>query len=117
MFVVAFHGGSSGVQQLYTYADDGSGGTPYLSTATPAGTNGFRDIQFLPFAAGGQFYLVNSYKDASEVFQIPPTATKVPPPFVTGVGGTPPVLCSVYHPFALAFDSDLTVCYIANQDS
>lgn len=117
MFVVTFHGGSSGTQPLYSYADDGSGGSPYLTAATPTGTNGFRDIQFLPLSSSGLFYLVNSYMDSSEVFQISPSATAVPLPFVSGVGGTGTVVCSVYHPFAIAFDNAMDFCYIANQDS
>jgi hypothetical protein len=117
MFVVTFHGGSTGIQQILAYNDDGSGGTPYLTEATPTGPNGFRDIQFLPLDASGCFYLVNSYKNASEVFQIAPGATTIPAPFVNGVGGAGTVLCSVYHPFAIAFDSTMDVCYISNQDS
>src|SRR5215471_5679670 len=117
MFIVTFHGGSGGTQQLYSYADDGTGGAAFLTAATPTGTNGFRDIQFLPQSSSGLFYLVNSYSNSSQVFQIPPSATSVPAPFVSGVGGTGSVICSVYHPFAVAFDSAMEVCYIANQDS
>jgi hypothetical protein len=121
MFIVTFHGGTDGIQQVYSYQGDGSGGSPYLTAATPPGTtstpNGFRDIQFLPFGPDGQFYLVNSYKNSSEVFQIAPNATSVPPPFVNGAGGTGQVLCSAYHPFAIAFDAAMKVCYISCQDS
>jgi len=117
MFVVTFHGGSSGTQQVYSYEDDGSGGVPYLTAATPSVTTGFRDIQFLPPGSGGVFYLVNSYINASEVFEIAPDATTVPAPLVNGVGGTGTVLCSVYHPFAIAFDGEMEVCYVSNQDS
>jgi hypothetical protein len=80
MFVVTFHGGISGTQQLYSYDDDGRGGVPYLTAATPSGTTGFRDIQFLPASTAGFFYLVNSYKNSSDVFQISPQATAVPAP-------------------------------------
>jgi hypothetical protein len=117
MFIVTFHGGSGGTQQVYSYNDDGSGGAPYLTAATPSGTVGFRDIQFLPQSSSGLFYIVNSYKESSEVFQVSPSATSVPAPFVDGVGGSGSVICSVYHPFAVAFDSAMAVCYIANQDS
>src|SRR5262249_25759855 len=75
------------------------------------------DIQFLPQSTSGRFYLVNSYKHSSQVFQISPSATSPPAPLVNGVGGSGSVLCSVYHPFAVAFDSAMAVCYIANQDS
>lgn len=119
MFLVTFHGGKDGIEQVYSYAYDGTGGAPYLTQATPSGKNGFRDLQFLPFERGGLFYLVNSSKEASEVFQIEPDATSVPPPFVNGVGGmgTGPELCSVYHPFSIALNQAMTVCYIACQDS
>jgi hypothetical protein len=40
-----------------------------------------------------------------------------PRPFVSGVCGASQALCSVYHPFALAFDAALEVCYISNQDT
>ena len=117
MFIVTFHGGSGGTNCLYSYTDSGSGCTPYLTAATPAGTNGFRDVQFLPQNTDGQFFLVNSYKDASEIFQIESNATTMPAPFVNGEGGKGTVLCSVYHPFALAFDGEMEVCYISNQDT
>lgn len=127
MFIVTFHGGYDkkkkqlGIQQVYSYQYDGTGGAPYLTAATPTGTasnpNGFRDIQFLPFGPGGQFYLVNSYKNSSEVFQIAPNATSVPSPFVNGAGGTGQILCSVYHPFGIAFDDVMKICYISCQDS
>ena len=119
MFLVTFHGGKDGKQQVYSYKNDGTGGAPYLTQATPSSGNGFRDIQFSPFERGGLFYLVNSSKEASEIFQIEPGATSVPSPFVRGVCGmgTGPQLCSVYHPFSIAFDQAMTVCYIACQDS
>jgi hypothetical protein len=117
MFIVTFHGSGGGIDQLYSYNDDGTGGTAYLAQATPSGTNGFRDLQFLPFGSGGLFYLVNSYKESSDVFQIAPSATTVPQPFVSGNGGSGSAVGSVYHPFGLAFDSALEVLYISNQDS
>lgn len=116
MFLVTFHGGSSGKHHIYAYDDTGAKIGAYLKDATPSGTTGLRDIQFLPFAAGGKFYLVNSYKDSSEVFQIAPGAKVVAAPFVSGYGDKKG-LGSVYHPFGIAFDSAMEVCYIANQDS
>jgi hypothetical protein len=117
MFVVTFHGGGGGIHTLYSYSDQGTGGTPYLMQATPSGSDGFRDVQFLPAGTGGLFYLVNSSKKSSDVFQIAPSATTVPSPFVTGVGGGSSAVGSVYHPFGLAFDSAMEVLYISNQDS
>jgi hypothetical protein len=125
MLLVTFHGGGNdkkkNVQQIYAYQDDADPpvGAPYLTAATPSDTpgNGFRDLEFVPRGSGGEFYLVNSYKQASQVYRIPPGATSVPTPFVNGVGGSGDVLCSVYHPFALAFDDALEVCYLSNQDS
>src|SRR5512140_3232768 len=99
MFIVTFHGGSGGCDTLYSYTDQGTGGAPYLTQATPSGTTGFRDVQFQPAGTGGLFYLVNSYKKSSDVLQIAPSATTVPSPVVTGVGGGSSALGSVYHPF------------------
>ncbi len=115
MFIVTFHGGSCGVGTLYAYNDQGGSGAPYLAQATPSGTTGFPDVQFQPPAAGGRFYLVNSYKAASEILPIRPTATTIPSPFVSGSGTA--AVCSVYHPFGMAFDGGLEVLYISNQDS
>ena len=114
MFIVTFHGGSGGVTTLYSYDDQGSNGAPYLTQATPSGVNGFRDMQFQPPGSDGLFYLVNSYKESSEVLPIAPGATTVPTPFVSGEAAA---VCSVYHPFGLAFDSTLEVLYVSNQDS
>ncbi|MBV9582481.1 MAG: hypothetical protein JO057_28185 [Chloroflexi bacterium] len=118
MFVVTFHGGGSGgTQTLVSYPDQGgTTGTAYLAQLTPKAPNGFRDVQFLPRQAGGNFYLVNSYKTASDIYQISPSAATATR-FVTGSGGGNGAVCSVYHPFGLAFDGGLDVLYISNQDS
>jgi hypothetical protein len=119
MFLVTFHGVNDdptipGVEQVYLYGDDGSGGQPCMSNLIPPGPKGFRDIQFLKETV----YLVNSYKAGSAIYQI--SGNSPSPPFVSGVGSPPPVLPSVYHPFSISFagaDDALDVCYIANQDS
>lgn len=119
MFLVTFHGvnddpPSPGIEQVYLYGDDGSGGQPCMTNLTPPGPNGFRDIQFLKETV----YLVNSFKAGSAIYQISGNSTSGP--FVSGVGCPPPVLPSVYHPFSISFfgaDDALDVCYIANQDS
>jgi hypothetical protein len=115
MFLVTFHGGSRGIRRLYSYPDaGGSTGTPYLQGVIPEAADGFRDVQFLPAQTGGYFYLANSSKSASQVLQFAPTAKSSPPPFVSGGADG---VCSLYHPFGLAFDSGREVLYISNQDS
>lgn len=115
MFVVTFHGGGSGTSTLYSYDDDGSGGQPYLSSATPPGPNGFRGVQFQPPQAGGAYYLVNSYKEKSQVLSVTPGGECST--FVNGVGSDGSGLVSVYHPYGMAFDDALEVLYLSNQDS
>jgi sugar lactone lactonase YvrE len=115
MFVVTFHGGSGGASTLYSYSDDGSGGRQYLSAATPAGPNGFRSVEFQPRQAGGSFYLVNSYKEQSQVLKLSPAGACST--FVSGVGSGASGLVSVYHPYGIAFDDALAVLYLSNQDS
>ncbi|MBV9929265.1 MAG: hypothetical protein JOZ96_29905 [Acidobacteria bacterium] len=119
MFLVTFHGGrgKGSVHQLYSYKDDGSGGAPYLTAATPSGKTGLRDVQFRPAGKKGNFYLVNSSKSCSQIFQIAPGATSLPEPYVGGVCGKETSLCSVYHPFAVCFDEGMETCYISNQDT
>lgn len=115
MFVVTFHGGKGGKHKLHKYDDQGGGGTPYLGDLTPKGKTGFRDIKFVQVGADGHFFLVNSSKDSSQIFQIAPLGLSV---FVNGVvsDGTTG-LPSVYHPFGIAFDDELKVCYISCQDT
>lgn len=71
-----------------------------------------RDIQL---ASDGNFYVVNSYKHASEIWQIP-SAGLAPGtnPAVFTSGATVP---AIDHPFGLAFDSKMQVCYISAQDT
>ena len=71
-----------------------------------------RDIQL---ASDGNFYLVNSYKHASEIWQIP-SAGLAPGtnPTVFTSGATVP---AIDHPFGLAFDSKMQVCFISAQDT
>jgi hypothetical protein len=115
MFFVTFHGGHGGVASLYTYNDDGSGGTAYF-TPPGSGEQGLRDVQFLPAASGGQVYLVNSYKNSSQIWQFSP-GSQPASPVVSGPGGSGATICSVYHPFAMAFDGLMNVCYVSNQDT
>src|SRR5271170_3885689 len=110
MFFVTFHGGKGGVPSLYSYNDDGSGGTAYF-TPPGSGEEGLRDVQFLPAASGGQLYLVNSYKKSSQIWQFSPGSSPLNP-VVSGPGGSGTTICSVYHPFALAFDGLMDVCYV-----
>src|SRR5262249_6216563 len=73
--------------------------------------NELRDIQL---ASDGNFYLVNSYKDVSVVWQIPQGGVNSQPPAVfTGASVVP----AIYHPFSFVFDSAMSYCYISNQDT
>jgi hypothetical protein len=71
-----------------------------------------RDIQL---AQDGNFYLVNSYKHASVIWQVPQAG--LPPqtdPKVFASGATIP---AIDHPFGFAFDSAMQVCFISAQDT
>jgi len=114
MFFVTFHGGSGGIPSLYSYNDDGSGGSAYFTPGT--GEQGLRDVQFLPAASGGQLDVVNSYKKSSQIWQFSP-GSQPASPVVSGPGGSGTTICSVYHPFAIAFDGPMNVCYVSNQDT
>lgn len=71
-----------------------------------------RDIQL---ASDGNFYLVNSYKSASVIWQIPQAglAPNTNPTVFTS-GATIP---GIDHPFGFAFDSAMQVCFISAQDT
>ena len=117
MFYITFHGGSGGcikkkdpaITTIMRYNDDGTGGTPFAPDI-PGGTDvGLRDIQYL---SDGNFYLVNSYKTSSQVWQITPGNSP------TGkVVFSPARVPAIDHPFALAFDSSMDVCFLTNQDT
>jgi hypothetical protein len=74
--------------------------------------NELRDIQL---ASDGHFYLVNGDKNESVIWRIPRGGVPhgQPPAIFT----SPNVVCSIDHPFALAFDSAMSACYASNQDT
>jgi hypothetical protein len=85
-----------------------------LNLPAPPTKDGYelRDIQLAP---DGNFYLVNSYKGASVIWQIPQAG--LPPntnPTVFTSGATIP---GINHPFGFAFDSAMQVCFISAQDT
>lgn len=84
-----------------------------LNLPKPSGNgNELRDIQL---AADGNFYLVNSYKSASVIWQIPQAglaANTNPTVFTSGA-----TIPGIDHPFGFAFDSAMQVCFISAQDT
>jgi hypothetical protein len=88
-----------------------------LSLPAPSGSdaaNGY-ELRDLQLSSDGNFYLVNSYKGASVIWQIPQAglAPKTNPTVFTS-GATIP---GIDHPFGFAFDSAMQVCFISAQDT
>ena len=117
MFYITFHGGSgccidkksAAITTIMRYNDDGTGGAAFAPDIPGGKDVGLRDIQYLP---DGNFYLVNSYKSSSQVWQITPGSTP------TGkVVFSPSLVPAIDHPFAFAFDSSMDVCFLSNQDT
>ena len=88
-----------------------------LNLPAPSGKNAadgyeLRDLQL---ASDGNFYLVNSYKGASVIWQIPQAGLSPNTnPTVFTSGATIP---AIDHPFGFAFDSAMQVCFISAQDT
>jgi hypothetical protein len=120
--LVTFHGGKptksipDPIQYVAGYAQVFGvwlSNTNLLDMPKPADKhNELRDVKL---ASDGNLYVVNSYKDASVIWQIPSggLTKKQSPQVFTGASIVP----SIDHPFAVAFDSQMTYCYISNQDT
>jgi hypothetical protein len=121
MLLVTFHGGSSGINNVYGY---GAPSGPNPQTAALVVPNaGLSELRAMVMA-NGLLYVANGAKSQSTVlaYSIPSTPPSSGPWFTN-----PSVLIgpkvkknefhtSIAHPFGIAF-ADATTCYISNQDT
>lgn len=126
MFYITFHGGSVGSVgnggtainnvQVYDVVD----GTPTcISDAAlqvPKGSPKLSELRDLVFGPGGNLYVINGYKYASEVLVYRGSADADHRHAYLGVYADASVSDGIVHPFALAFDSSDNG-YLASQDS
>jgi hypothetical protein len=88
-----------------------------LNLPAPSGSHAssgyeLRDIQL---ASDGNFYVVNSYKDASVIWQIPKAG--LGPNTNPAVYTSDATIPALQHPFGFAFDSAMQACFISAQDT
>jgi hypothetical protein len=119
MLLVTFHGGTSGVDNIYGYSTNAGIKLPQTKPETTAALSVSKDVNLDELRGltvhKGNLYVVNGGKSASNVleFQGPP---KKGPEFdylgtLIGPGQ------SIMHPFGIAFDPSASYCYVSNQDS
>ncbi|HEY4364629.1 MAG TPA: hypothetical protein VGN17_26935 [Bryobacteraceae bacterium] len=100
------------VNDVWQQANANVLGLPAPSGSDAADGYELRDLQL---AWDGNFYLVNSYKGASVIWQIPEAglAPGAAPVVYTSGAAIP----GIDHPFGFCFDSAMQVCFISAQDT
>jgi len=120
MFYITFHGGSVGsaINNVHIY-DVIDGSPTCVSSAalqTPKGSPKLSELRDLVFGPAGNLYVVNGYKDASQVLVYDGSADADHSHAYLGIYADAKVSDGIVHPFALAFDGDGNG-YLASQDS
>jgi hypothetical protein len=116
MLFVTFHGGSSGINQVYAYAT----GTGSSSGENPISTNVLNlayaaelsELRALVFA-NDYLYVANGRKGTSNILCFQRSAATTYNLVSTFIFSSVP---SVSHPFSLAFDNN-NHCWVTNQDT
>jgi hypothetical protein len=124
MLLVTFHGGSSGINDVYAY--DTPGGTLATAAALAQPSSGTLSELRAMVLANGLLYVANGAKSSSTVlaYALPGSGVSSSGPLFTNpstlIG---PTLSkkghfetSIAHPFGIGF-ADATTCYISNQDT
>jgi hypothetical protein len=132
-FYVTFHGGgaSKGIpdpqQYVVSYTPNGSGGWTVNENVfnLPSPSQKYNELRDIQLCGDGNFYVANAYKNASVIWQIPPSGAPSGGPTIfaqgavlpcQGASSGPSPVVSIYHPFGFAFDSGMDTCYLSNQD-
>ncbi len=120
MFYITFHGGSAGAAINNVAVYDVLDGIPAcISTAalqTPKGSPRLSELRDLVFGPGGNLFVINGYKDASQVLVYNGSADADHSHAYLGVYADASVSDGIVHPFGLAFD-DSDRGYLSSQDS
>jgi hypothetical protein len=119
MLLVTFHGGSSGINNVYAYGTpDGALVTPEALAQPSSGT--LSELRAMVLA-NGLLYVANGAKSSSTILAY--TVPSSGPLFTNPSTLIGPTLSkkghfetSIAHPFGIAF-ATATTCYISNQDT
>jgi len=100
-FLISFHGGDSGINNIYQYSITGQNNGQLL-----ASTNGIHGLRGLVFN-GNQLLFAQSYKTNSTIIKTP------------DCGKTQTTVTSqqLLHPYGVAVDSAKQILYVTNQNS
>lgn len=111
MLLVTFHGGSSGVNNIYAYLTGSGPQTQPLSTSVLTTTATLSELRGMA-ASSCLLYVANGSKHTSNIlcFQGSGLSYTLQSVFIDGQ------VNSVNHPFSLTFDSSGN-CYVSNQDT
>lgn len=113
MLLVTFHGGKSGINNIYGFST--KDGTLETKTALSAPHHVKLDELRAMAVYNGNLYVVNGSKHTSNVLVFPGPPKKGPEfdylDTVIGPGQ------SIMHPFGIAFDPSSPNCYVSNQDT
>jgi hypothetical protein len=132
-FYVTFHGGSpsKGIPDpqpyvvAYTPAESGGWTVNQNVFNLPSPSQKYNELRDIQLCGDGNFYVANAYKNASVIWQIPPSGAPSGGPTIFTQGAVPPCnavvsgpapVVSIYHPFGFAFDAGMDTCYLSNQD-
>ena len=120
MFYISFHGGdvSPAINNVFVY-DVVDGKPVRVTTAalqTPSGSPPLSELRDLVFGPSGNLYVVNGYKNDSQVLMYGGTPDADGSHPYLGIYADAGVSKAVAHPFALAFDQ-LGNGYLSSQDS
>ena len=120
MFYITFHGGRVGTAINNVHVYDLIDGQPVcLTTAalqTPPGSPVLSELRDLVFGPSGHLYVVNGYKDASQVLCYSAIPDADHRHAYQGIYADARVSDGIVHPFALAFDGRDNG-YLSSQDS
>jgi hypothetical protein len=120
MFYVTFHGGrvSNAINNVHAY-DVINGEPTCVTTAalqTPAKSPPLNELRDIVFGPGDRLYVINGYKDASQVLVYNGKPDADHTHAYLGIYADARVSDGVVHPFALAFDGS-DRAYVSSQDS
>jgi hypothetical protein len=120
MFYITFHGGSAGAAVNNIHVYDLVDGAPTCITAaalqTPKGSPRLSELRDLVFGPAGDLFVINGYKDASQVLVYSGSADADHSHAYQGIYADASVSDGIVHPFGLAFDGS-DQGYLSSQDS
>ncbi len=120
MFYITFHGGRVGTAINNVHVYDLVDGQPVCITTaalqTPPGSPVLSELRDLVFGPSGDLFVINGYKDASQVLRYSGIPDADHRHAYQGIYADARVSEGIVHPFALAFDGS-DHGYLSSQDS